>query len=66
MEENINMPNELTPEELAMRWRIQTNTLAVWRCQSRGLPWNKRGGKITYSMADILAYEGRSKIIPQN
>lgn len=54
---------DLIPEELAARWRLTVNTLAVWRSLNKGPSYNKRGGKITYSMADILEYEAKNKIV---
>jgi len=55
---------ELTQGELALRWRMNPGTLAVWRCQGRGPIYNKRGGKISYSLSDILEYEKLTKINP--
>lgn len=58
---------ELSAKELAARWHawgITCDRLAVWRHRRAYLPWNKRGGKVTYNMADILAFEEKTKIIP--
>lgn len=58
MEENL---TEITPEELASRWRMSVDTLRVWRSIKRGPSYNKRGGKVTYSLADVLEYEKNNK-----
>lgn len=58
------METELTEKELALRWRMHPGTLRVWRSIGRGLPYNKRGGKVTYSMSDIQEYEKNNKVDP--
>lgn len=49
----------LTPYQLHKRWAgaISPKTLANWRAQNRGPRWQKVGGRIVYSVAEILAYE---------
>jgi len=56
------METEITPEELAARWRMSVDTLRVWRSIKRGPSYNKRGGKVTYSLADIEKYESENKV----
>lgn len=58
MAENIN----LTTEELAARWRMSPNTLRIWRSLGKGISYNKYGERVTYSLADIEAYEKDNKV----
>ncbi len=58
--------NWLTPDELAARWRMNVGTLGVWRCNRRGPAYNKFGGKVMYSLQDIIKYEEENKITPEN
>lgn len=51
----------LTPEELAIRWKVSEETLARWRKEGIG-PKSFKFGQIAqagvrYLMADVLAYE---------
>lgn len=67
MEKTVMEDKELSPKQLAERWikwGMTCSKLAVWRHRRVYLPWNKRGGKITYNLADILAFEEKTKIIP--
>lgn len=60
------MPNEiyLTPEELAERYRnrISIRTLANWRCEREGPAFFKAGGKVLYSLVDVLKWESSRKL----
>lgn len=51
----------LTPEELVARFRgkITKRTLANWRSQGEGPDYTKIGGRVLYSVADVVAYEKR-------
>lgn len=51
----------MTPQELAARWRCDTNTLANLRARGEGLPFIKRGlnGGVLYKVADVLSFEAR-------
>lgn len=67
MEKEIERLLELTPDELAARWRLSVATLATWRSRKwrrlgKGIAFNKRGRSITYSMADILEYERKNRM----
>lgn len=55
---------ELVTSELAERWGMNPGTLMVWRSMGKGPRYNKRGGKVTYSLSDIMAYEKQCKIDP--
>lgn len=59
MEKKIN----LTPEELADRWRVSVNTLKVWRSQKKGISYNKHGDRVTYALFDVEEYERKNKVI---
>lgn len=54
---------EMLPGELAARWRMSEDTLRVWRSIGRGPSYNKRGGKVTYSVDDVHEYERINKIV---
>lgn len=44
----------LTPEETAKQLRVETQTLAVWRCHRRyELAYVKIGGKVLYAQSAI-------------
>ncbi len=60
MEKEID--KEILPYELADRWRMSVGTLKVWRSTKKGPGYNKRGGKVTYSLSVIVAYEEKNKI----
>jgi hypothetical protein len=49
----------LTPEELSARYRgeITTRTLANWRSRGEGPRFRKIGGKVLYTLADVLEWE---------
>lgn len=54
----------LTPAELSARWGLSVGTLANWRSSGRGPAFSKIGG-IRYSMADVVAFERRSRVRPR-
>lgn len=49
----------LTPDELSARYhgRIAIRTLANWRCLGGGPKFTKVGGRILYSMVEVMAWE---------
>ncbi len=47
----------LREAELAQRWRVSGRTLQRWRRSGSGPPWLKFGGRIVYSIGDIVAAE---------
>ena len=53
----------LTTKELIERWRnqVSASTLANWRSEKRGPSFVKIGGRILYPLADVLAYEEKSR-----
>jgi hypothetical protein len=57
---------EINDFALARRWGMSRGTLQVWRSLGRGPKYNKRGRKVTYSIADIEQYEMANKINPDN
>ena len=47
----------LTPEALAERWEIETDTLTQWRWNGRGPKFLKIGGRVRYRLEDIEVFE---------
>lgn len=61
---------ELKPRELALRWRLCVGTLKNWRTArgrnaGMGIPFNKRGWRVTYYLSEVLKYEQENEIIPE-
>jgi hypothetical protein len=54
-------PEFLTPQELALRWRMSVRSLDRWRAQRFGPAWLQIGGAIRYALADVVAYEARRR-----
>jgi excisionase family DNA binding protein len=47
----------LTPEEVAGRLRVSSETLATWRCTRRvHIPYVKVGSLVRYKPRDVAAY----------
>lgn len=51
----------LDQNDLAARWRISPRTLERWRCARTGPCFVKMGGKVRYSIEDVLAFERRRR-----
>lgn len=47
----------LTTEELAARWKLQPNTLVIWRMQCAGPKYVKVGARVLYRLEDVEAFE---------
>jgi transposase-like protein len=47
----------LTTDEVAERFRLNPDTLRVWRSQGRGPRWIKPGKNVLYSEAEIERWE---------
>jgi hypothetical protein len=47
----------LTPKELAIRWRLNHQTLANWRHARKGPPFIRVGARVLYPLEGIHAYE---------
>jgi len=54
-------PTYLSPDEVAARWRVSVRTLERWRWKKTGPHYHKLGGKISYSLSDLEAYERRRR-----
>jgi hypothetical protein len=54
-------PTYLNQTELALRWRVSPRTLERWRWLKTGPNYHKFGGKISYALDDVLAYERRRR-----
>lgn len=50
------LPELVTPTELAELFRTTTNSLSQDRYLGRGVPFIRAGRRILYARADILAY----------
>lgn len=50
------LPELLTPPELAQVLRTTTNSLSQERYLGRGVPFIKNGRRILYARSDVLAY----------
>lgn len=52
-------PVFLTPRQLMQRWKysIVPGTLANWRSQKKGPPYQKIGSKVVYPLAELEAWE---------
>jgi len=53
----------LTTNQLAMRWRVKTQTLIQRRCAGTGaVAHYKLGGMVRYLLADVERYERSHKV----
>jgi len=55
-------PLNLTPQELADRWRMDSQTLANWRTRGAGPNYIKLGGIILYPLVMVEAYEKQNVV----
>ena len=63
----LNEVRHLHQVELAKRWNMSARTLERWRCLGTGPKYLKIGGRVTYPLAEVEAYEAartRSKTRP--
>ena len=51
----------LNQYELAKRWRMSQRTLERWRWLGVGPAYIKVGGRVIYSLDDVVAYEKEQK-----
>lgn len=51
----------LTGKELAIRWRLNNQTLANWRHAGKGPPFIRVGARVLYPIEGIHAYEKLSQ-----
>lgn len=47
----------LTPDALALRWSMNSNTLRYWRWNGRGPIFLKIGRRVLYRLEDIEQFE---------
>lgn len=47
----------LTGKELAIRWRLNNQTLANWRHAGKGPPYIRVGARVLYPIEGIHAFE---------
>jgi hypothetical protein len=57
--EHDNDNEYLSAKEVVARWgnNVAVATLAQWRARKVGPVWTKLGGRVLYSVRDVLAYE---------
>jgi hypothetical protein len=55
-------PAFLTPAALAERHHTTRGHLANLRLRRQGVPWMKRGARVLYAYADVLAYEAAGRV----
>lgn len=53
------MPEFLSQDDLAGRWKISARTLERWRWLKKGPPYVKVGHRVVYRLQDIELYEQR-------
>ena len=51
----------LTPEELAIRFKMHVDSIARWRTQDRGPAFIRIEGQVRYRVADVLKYEQENR-----
>lgn len=51
------MLHHLTQRDLAKRWSLSPRTLERWRWTGDGPAFLKVGGRVTYRMVDVEAWE---------
>ena len=54
--------HNLTPAELAQRWRCSRGWLANLRCRGEGPAYVKLGARVLYRQHDVAAYEAASLV----
>lgn len=47
--------------QLARRWLLSPRTLEAWRLHGKGPAWFKIGGRVLYSLAEVMAFEAASR-----
>lgn len=53
----MNEPAFLSAKELAIRWRLNSQTLANWRHAGKGPPFIRVGARVLYPIEAIRAFE---------
>jgi hypothetical protein len=56
--------NYLTEEELAARFGLKPNTLAIWRCRRRGPPYVKMGRIALYPVDTFEKWLRATEVVP--
>lgn len=57
MKKSLMPQNLITPDELAIRWKLTTRTLAQWRYNGAGPKFIKIGNEIFYRIEAIESFE---------
>jgi hypothetical protein len=53
------LPTNLRAADLAARWNLSEKTLERWRREGIGPTFLKVGGRVSYPLEEVLAYERR-------
>jgi hypothetical protein len=53
--------DHLRQADLAARWRLSPRTLERWRWLKLGPAYIKAGGRVVYTLEDVLAYEAAQR-----
>lgn len=56
MDEDVRVPNLMTPDDVAAMLSVSVSTLANWRSASTGPKWRKPGGRVRYWREDVVAW----------
>lgn len=65
----MSQAQKLSPREVSQRWgnAITTGTLANWRAQRKGPPFQKLGAKVVYPIESLEAWEAKNMhLVPAN
>lgn len=65
----MSQAKKLSPVQVAERWghAITTGTLANWRAQRKGPPYQKLGVKVVYPLDSLEKYEAKHMhLVPTN
>ena len=52
----------LTTDELALRYRVKTQTLRKWRGEGKGPRFTKLGSRVVYPMDEVLKWDAERTI----
>jgi predicted site-specific integrase-resolvase len=56
----------MTPAELAAHLKVESKTLADWRCKGRGPSYFKSGGIVRYRQADVESWVREHTVDPSS
>jgi len=59
------MQSHFSEARLAVRWQISKRTLQRWRREGSGPAYLRLGGRVTYRIEDIIAFEAEARVAPK-